>query len=462
MEIKKIKLNVYTMTCNSCEKRIEKEINSLKGVIWVKADFKKGMVEVHYDSHICNVNIIKSAIEKSGYSTSEPSNRNIIGILIIGFIIWFLSKSTNGFNMEASLSNASYLALFLIGLLTSIHCIGMCGGIMLSQSIGKESSNKFEAIKPAVLYNLGRVLSYTILGGVVGALGSLFSLSLFFKALIQIIAAVFMIIMGFNLAGFNLFKRFYIKLPWSSCSLKRKSSSPFLVGLLNGFMPCGPLQTMQIYALSTGSAFKGALSMFIFSLGTVPLMLTFGALSGLLSKKYTKNLLRYSGILIIFLGLVMGNRGLALMGINSPLAKASSSKILSNNDNKNSNITKPTIENGVQVVNITADSRGYTPNVLYVQKNTPVKLIIDGKNLNYCNNEIIFPSLNIQKKLESGKNIIEFTPTDKDINFSCWMGMIRGYIKVVDDIKSADTLKPADIIPPSGSTPSCCSPGSGF
>lgn len=462
MEIKKVKLKVYSMTCSSCEKRIEKEINNLNGVIWVKADFKHGMVEVHYDSHICSVDIIKSAIEKTGYSTTKSSNGNIIGILVIGLIIWILSKSTNGFNMEAGLSNASYLALFLIGLLTSIHCVGMCGGIMLSQSIGKESTNKFEAIKPSMLYNLGRVISYTILGGAVGALGSLFSLSLFSKALIQIIAALFMIIMGFNLAGFNLFKKFYIKLPWSSCSLKSKSSSPFLVGILNGLMPCGPLQTMQVYALSTGSVLKGALSMFIFSLGTVPLMLTFGALSGLLSKKYTKNLLRYSGILIIFLGLTMGNRGLALMGMNNPLAKASSSKILSSNDSKNSNITKPTIENGVQVINITADSNGYTPNVFYVQKNTPVKLIIHGKSLTYCNNEIVFPSLNIQKKLKSGENLIEFTPTDKDINFSCWMGMIRGYIKIVDDIKSTDNLKPADIIPQGGSTPSCCSPGSRF
>nr|WP_034867827.1 sulfite exporter TauE/SafE family protein [Clostridium lundense] len=458
MEIKKVRLKVYNMTCNSCEKRIEKDINTLPGIIWVKANFKDGIVEIHYDDRVCNINKIKSAIEKAGYHLTEPGNKNIIGILIIGFIIWNLSKSTNGFNMETSLNNASYFALFVIGLLTSIHCVGMCGGIMLSQSIVKEKSTKLEAIKPAILYNLGRVLSYTVLGGAIGALGSLFSLSLFSKAIIQIIAAIFMIIMGFNLAGFNLFKKFYIKLPWNSCSLKRKFSSPFLVGILNGFMPCGPLQTLQIYALSTGSAFKGALSMFIFSLGTVPLMFSFGTLSGLLSKKYTKNLLRYSGILIIFLGLIMGNRGLALMGFNNPLELVSSSKLLSNNKDKNLNITKPIIKDGVQIINITADSRGYTPNVLYVQKNTPVKLIIDGKSLNYCNNEIIFSSLDIQKKLESGENVIEFTPNNKDINFSCWMGMIRGYIKVVDDINSTENLKPGDIVVPNSSTPSCCSP----
>ncbi|MBM6861902.1 heavy metal transport/detoxification protein, partial [Clostridium saudiense] len=63
-------------------------------------------------------------------------------------------------------------------------------------------------------------------------------------------------------------------------------------------------------------------------------------------------------------------------------------------------------------------------------------LIIDGKTLTSCNNEVIIPSLNIRKKLSRGENIIEFIPEEGDINFSCWMGMKRGKIKVVDDISS--------------------------
>lgn len=139
----------------------------------------------------------------------------------------------------------------------------------------------------ALLYNGGRIISYTILGGIVGALGSVLSLSISVKAGIQIFAGVFMIIMGLNMSGFSIFRRFNLRLPWSACSIKKKPKTPFLIGVLNGLMPCGPLQTMQLYALGTGSAFNGALSMFLFSLGTVPLMLTFGALSGFISKGYT-------------------------------------------------------------------------------------------------------------------------------------------------------------------------------
>lgn len=380
-----------------------------------------------------------------------------MGIIIIVAAIILLGFKTNGFDMELKLTNASYAVLFVVGVLTSIHCVGMCGGIMLSQSLSKESNNKLEAIKPALMYNLGRVISYTILGGIVGAIGSVFSLSITAKAIMQIIAGAFMIIMGFNMAGFSTFRRFSIKLPHSVCKAKNKSGSPLIVGLLNGLMPCGPLQTMQLFALGTGSAAKGALSMFVFSIGTVPLMLTFGALSGLLSKGYTKKILKFSGVLIIVLGLIMGNRGFALAGVNvNPLSALSKSSNSILGGGSNANVAKATIKDGVQIINMTADNKGYTPNAFYVQKGIPVKWVIDGKQINSCNNSVVAQSLNIQKKLKSGENIIEFTPGDKDINFSCWMGMIRGVIKVVDKLDSVDTSKTDKSLPPASSGPSCC------
>jgi plastocyanin domain-containing protein/sulfite exporter TauE/SafE len=324
---------------------------------------------------------------------------------------------------------------------------------MLSQSLSTESKNKFEAIQPALLYNLGRVISYTILGGIIGALGSVFSLSIVAKAAMQIFAGIFMIMMGFNMAGFSTFRKFQIKLPHFACKTKNKSGSPFIVGLLNGLMPCGPLQTMQLFALGTGSATKGALAMFVFSIGTVPLMLTFGALSGLLSKGYTKKILKFSGVLIIILGLIMGNRGLALAGINiNPMNAFASNSVGSSSEY----VAKATMQDGVQIINMTADNNGYTPNAFYVQKGIPVRWIIDGKELNSCNNAIVARDLNLEWKIKKGENIQEFTPGDKDINFSCWMGMIRGVIKVVDDLDAVDTSKADPSLPPPSTGPSCC------
>jgi plastocyanin domain-containing protein len=102
-----------------------------------------------------------------------------------------------------------------------------------------------------------------------------------------------------------------------------------------------------------------------------------------------------------------------------------------------------------------ANNRGYTPNVLYVQKGVPLQWIVDGEQINSCNNQIIIPALNSKKKLSSGENIIEFTPGDQDINFSCWMGMIKGIIKVVDDVSAADITKDVPAISANGG--GCCS-----
>ena len=439
MSIKRESIKVYEMTCTSCEKRVERTVKKLDGVLDVKASFYGQFAEIEYDDHFCDLKKIKNAIQSVGYRTESPKDFKFIGIMIAVAAVVLLGINTGNYDMESQLNNASYAVLFVVGVITSIHCVGMCGGIMLSQSIGKESMNKFEAIKPALLYNAGRVVAYTVLGGVIGAIGSVFALSLTAKAGLQLFAGVFMIMMGFNMAGFKAFRKFQIKLPNVACRAMSKPRAPFFVGLLNGLMPCGPLQTMQIFALGTGSAVAGALSMFMFSIGTVPLMLTFGALSGLLAKGYTKKILKFSGVLIIMLGLIMSNRGLALAGMNiSPMAIMSSVGAFgdANASSSSSDEIKATIKDGVQVLNMTANVYGYTPKTLYVQKGMPLKWVINGEEITGCNNTIVVPGMDIQQKLQSGNNLIEFTPGSEDLNFSCWMGMKRGVIKVVDDLEA--------------------------
>lgn len=466
MSIKKEVIKVYDMTCTSCEARVERALKKVSGVINVMASYSDQNVTVEYDNEICKKEELKEAINKAGYSTKNSNNIKFAGFFIVVAAVLLIGNSTSGFDMSAQLNNASYFVLFIVGMLTSIHCVGMCGGIMITQSVSKnniviEKQNEVKNLMPAILYNAGRVTSYTIIGGIVGALGSALSLSLNIKAGLQIFAGLFMVIMGLNMAGFSLFRKLNIKLPWSSCKVKNKVKSPFLVGMLNGLMPCGPLQTMQLYALGTGSAISGAISMFLFSLGTVPLMLLFGAISGILSKGYTKQLLKFSGFLVILLGIIMGNRGLALAGVGVPNMMAVAQSISGSEANAaTANIAKPTIENGVQVIRMTADNNGYTPNAFYVEKNKPVKWIITGSQLNSCNNAVVVPSLNIEKKLKAGENIIEFTPGDKDVSFSCWMGMIRGVIKVTDNIDSIDASKADSSVPAPSSGMSCCTGGS--
>lgn len=185
-------------------------------------------------------------------------------------------------------------------------------------------------------------------------------------------------------------------------------------------MPCGPLQTIQLYALGTGSFVSGALSMFAFSLGTVPLMLGFGYASARLSKQLSNNIFKYSGIFIIILGLSMGQRGLALTGSNIP--------ILSGLSQSSGNLA-PVVD-GYQEITITANRSGYKPSSNLIQGDIPVKLNIKAKELTSCNNVMYFPQYDKYIDLSKGDVVAEINSNGKDIDFTCWMGMIRGNISI--------------------------------
>jgi len=444
-------LAISGMHCTACEKRLTNAIAKLNGLISVQVSYPDNLVRVTYDSELCNLETLRMAIIQAGYepAPAPAKSQGVLSMVLVFGIVLALGQFASGIDMTARLQgNVTYLLLFTIGVFTSLHCIGMCGGILLSQSI-RSADTTPTALAPALSYNAGRLISYTLLGGLVGALGSVLSLSLKVMAIFTIGAGLFMILMGVNVAGFD-FARRLLRFPIFSGKFA-KPKTPFLIGLLNGLLPCGPLQTMQLYALSTGSASAGALAMFIFALGTMPLMLSFGSISALLSKHATARLLKFSGLFIIALGLIMTNRGLSLAGVSLPFSQYTS-------QNMAAAASKAEIADGVQTLKITADQDGYTPNVLFVQKGIPLKLIIDGQQITSCNNELIVPSLNLKKKLHSGENMLEFVPRDDELKFSCWMGMLNGIIKVVDDLASVDMTKVAVAAPVNNR---CCSGSNG-
>ncbi|MGC8771749.1 MAG: sulfite exporter TauE/SafE family protein [Brevinematia bacterium] len=340
-----------------------------------------------------------------------------------------------------------YGLLFLVGILTSLHCIGMCGGINLSQSIKNNLPTEKKFI-PSFKYNTGRIISYTLIGGIVGGVGKVFTLSSLSKGFIFIIAGIFMLIMGMNLLGFFSAGSFLSKIfgrLYSRMNIKEKSVDPFFVGILNGLMPCGPLQGMQIYALSTRSIIVGGLSMFFFALGTFPLMLGLGALTSFLSNKFAKSMMKVSGIVIIFLSITMFSNGLTLTG--NPLFKG-----------KDKNFNVANVDSDIQTVITEIEPNRYPP--IVVQKGKPVKWIIrvSQENLNSCNNAIVIPTYGIEKKLVPGENVIEFTPTNEgNVYYSCWMGMISSTIKVVKDINQSDII--TDNETPELNNGNCCAVG---
>ncbi len=448
--IKKVILKVEDMVCVNCENLIEEVLLEKDGVIKVEASYSKGTVKIDYDEDKISINDLIKIINEEGYKAFDPNNKIInenidsknkksinkdedntflILIIVLGGLL-FLNKFglLNIFNaFPTPDENTSYGMLFIIGLFTSLHCVSMCGGINLSQCLNNNVTNdkgKLSTVKPAFLYNLGRVISYTIFGGIVGGIGSVISFTGWMQGLIQLIAGIFMVIMGLNMLNiFPWLRKLNPKMPkfFANKFKSKNNNSPFFVGLLNGLMPCGPLQAMQIYALSTGSVIKGAISMFLFSLGTVPLMFGIGALSSYMSKKFSNKIMKFGAVLVVVLGFVMFNNGLALSGINLSQGSGASSAV------------RAEVEGDVQVLTTELKGGRYEPVIVEVGK--PVKWNIKASNgsINGCNNRMFIREYGIEKNLENGDNIIEFTPTEiGTFTYSCWMGMIKSKIYVVN------------------------------
>ncbi len=445
-------LRIGGMTCVSCQNKIERKLQNTAGIESATVSYSAGTAEVTYDSGVVSAQQIAAIIEKLDYQVlnngQAGSNKSkLVGILIIVVAAYVLLQQfgfTQIFNaFPLAEEGMGYGMLFVIGLITSVHCIAMCGGINLSQCIPQpdaNSTNKFAALRPSFLYNLGRVISYTVVGAIVGALGSVVSFSGALKGIVQLLAGVFMVIMGINMLGiFPFLRKLTPRMPKAFArgiyKEKAGSNSPFYVGLLNGLMPCGPLQAMQLYALSTGSPLTGALSMMLFSLGTVPLMFGLGALSSVLSKRFTRKVMTVGAVLVVVLGMSMFTQGWALSGFSLPeLAPQSSKQSAQSSAQKGTkSTTGVTVENGVQIITSTLSSGKYP--AITIQAGTPVKWTINAPDgsINGCNNRIFIPEYNIEYQFQPGENVIEFTP-DKTGKFpySCWMGMIRSSITVVE------------------------------
>lgn len=428
--------NIYVkidgITCTNCENTIRKKLLQNKNI--KEISFDKNICLIKYKGKI-NLNKIIDDICSLDYFTCEDyikENINdlknirthefiLISILIL-IIILIIYKvfGYNIFNVIPVIdSNISYGMLFFIGIFTSIHCISMCGAINIIATKSKKG------IKNIILYNFGRVLSYTILGGIAGLIGSVFKFSEVLSGIIILLAAIIMLIMSLSMLGICNLKN--IKL----FKNKVHSRNSFIIGLLNGLMPCGPLQAMQLYALSTSSFIYGALSMFLFGLGTVPLMFFSSFIFNNLRGKKKIILNKISAVLIFILSLGMIFRGISTLGFNvTDLFK------------NYGNYEKSIIYDKYQEVNIDLSYDGYED--IIVQKGIKVKLVINvsKKYLTGCNNEVVISEYGIRKKLVEGRNVIEFMPTKEGLfTMNCWMNMLNNSIKVIDDYNYFEVRK---------------------
>ena len=322
----------------------------------------------------------------------------------------------------------SLALLFIAGTLTGFHCAGMCGALVVGYTVRAANEGGAKYLTH-LYYGAGKTLSYTVIGGLFGALGSIVTFTPFMRGVAGLAAGVFLILFGLStLRVFAPLGRFQLKTPgfimrWVGKALRR-NTNPFVIGLLNGLMIiCGPLQAMYIMAAGTGNPVEGAKMLFVFGLGTLPLMMGFGFLASALSRQFAPKLVRASGFIVIALGIIMLQRGHNMIGGVDPHAAMG-------------HASQPVagVAGGAsvpQAVHTMVEQAGPVADQPVVRAGVPVQWMLMGDSLAECGGWVSLEALGQRWELTPGMSTFEFTPIEPGLlHWRCEAGGIEGDFRV--------------------------------
>lgn len=327
---------VEGMHCPSCELYIESKFKEIKGIKNVKSNNKTQelVLDVNNNVKIDEViNEINKDIEENGYSIKTELKKKklnpktyLYSFLAAAFVIliFFLLEK---FIIKNALftDEISYPTIFLIGIIASVSsCMAVVGSLVLS--ISSVYAKKSTTNAPMIGFHISRIVSFFILGGILGAIGSLFIISQSIEIVIGVVLFIVMVILGLNLLDISpWFRKLELTLPKGiSTNLVKKtgnnSITPILLGATTFFLPCGFTQAMQLNAVISGTFINGAVTMLIFSLGTLPILLliTIGS-KKITEGKYSDLFLRSAGFLVIFFAIYNIIGILIANGVISPI-----------------------------------------------------------------------------------------------------------------------------------------------
>lgn len=332
--MKHVTLHVSGTHCNSCKIFIEDTLNEHIGIERAHVNLRDKTVSFDTtldDSVHTLADVLTEKIKHNGYTLSlerggagRAGNGVFWQALPIGLAVlalFFLVQKSGIVNFGLG-GTVTPVTSLIIGLVASVSsCLAVVGGLVLSLS-ATVSQDKVSDVRPMVLFHVGRLLSFALLGGALGALGGAIGVSFTFTAILGIIASVVMILLGLNLVG--VLERAHITLPASTFrffqNVEHKTAAPFVIGAGTFFLPCGFTQAMQVVALSSGSFLSGFLIMTSFALGTLPMLalLSFGSAS-FAGSRYAPLFFNTAGVVVVGLGVFTLLAGLAGLGIITPL-----------------------------------------------------------------------------------------------------------------------------------------------
>ncbi len=357
---------------------------------------------------------------------------------------------------------------FVTGLTTGgLSCLAIQGGLLASSMAGQIENEvqlsgkvpgrkglrngqsqrglkKTHFARPIAVFLTAKLIAYTILGFLLGAVGSMFQLSPMARAIFQIAVGIFMI--GSALRMFNvhpIFRYFAVEPPPFIRRRLRKNASgtnslagSAILGFMTVLIPCGVTQAMMAAALATANPLEGAALLFAFTLGTSPVFFVVAYFATQLGATLEKNFLRFAGALVLVLGLVAVDTGVNLAGSPVSITRmvnqwVSSSKEAAGAGEQSAGDSVYGDPAGDNIVTVVVENTGYKPSLVQAKAGEPVKLRLVTKNVFSCSRAFVIPALNVQMNLlPTGEAWVDI-PAQKpgtQMPFACSMGMYTGTI----------------------------------
>lgn len=442
-----VEVPVTGMTCVACEKRIERAIAKVPGVTDVSVSASRGQARVTGSPPPPHEQLAQ-AIRKVGYEVGRPEwvlrdPKAWLTVAVSAVVVSLLVVLTLRVDVAASTAtlDAERLAVLaviaLVGLAAGVStCMALVGALVLTVSAeyshAHPEATAAERLRPQWAFQAGRIGGFTILGAALGALGSAISLPPAALALLVMVVALVMVLLGIRLTGLS--PRLAGWSPTLPSSLSRlvthkpgaPSSSHWRAAALGAatfLLPCGITQSVQVFALATGSPVMSGAILGVFALGTAPGLLALGGL-GVLADR-SAGLLRVTGVLVIGMAMVSLIGGMRSLGLTGPGATPANAAQISSN---------VTVSNGVQTVRMSQTSRGYVPAQSVVYAGLPTKWVVNAEARFTCSEALRAPDLGVSTYLQYGKeNVFDIPPLATGVySFDCVMGMYPGEFVAID------------------------------
>jgi uncharacterized protein len=372
------------------------------------------------------------------------------GLVAVAMLAWAMGWLRLPATPAVDVNSSLWLILFTGFLAGGLSCLAVQGGLLAAtiaqreQALMEREARLQDHAMPVAVFLAAKVVAYTLLGAVLGYVGSFISLSPAMRGVLQVVIGVFMVVVAMQLLDVHpFFRRFTFQPPKSVQRMVRRQSKrgdalgPAILGALTVLIPCGVTQAMELVAMATGSPAKGAAVMFAFTLGTVPLFFILGLAATRLSMAWQKGF-RYTAVAVILvLAVVSIVGGLRLTG-RLPVTAAASAGVTATAAAADPAATAATAAPAgagaaVQEPVIEVRNNGYVPDHLTIKAGAPARLKLVTDNVYSCARAFTIPDLGVQKVLPAtGTEYVDIPPQQPgQLAFVCSMGMYGGVIEVV-------------------------------